>query len=224
MRPTSEFDPEEWGRVYDDPHARGQFAVFRRSADVAREHCESLMRVGDLWLDLGSGTGHLVRALRHTGARLVGVDHSAAMLRHAGEGAVARAERLPFADGACDGIVAVSLIGCLEDAAEFYAEVRRILRPGGHAVMTYTNAESLLLRLNYAFSKPTGMRFRHFRLRDAQAQLEHAGFVLQSSRYYNCVLHAGGLVFPTPPIARLIERTQLPMVGRNFVVVARARG
>ena len=221
MRPTSEFDPEEWSQVYDAPHARGQFAVFRRSAEVAREHCERLMRAGELWLDLGSGTGHLVRALRHTGARLVGVDHSAAMLRHAGDGMVARVERLPFADQSCDGVVAVSLIGCLEDATRFYAEVRRVVRPGGHAVFTYTNQDSGLLRVNYAFSKPTGMRFRHYRLGDAQAQLEHAGFVLQAARYYNCVLHAGSLVFPPPPIARLIESAQLSRVARNFIVTAR---
>ena len=223
MRPTAEFDPAEWGRVYDDPHARGQFAVFRRSADIAREHCEALMRPGELWMDLGSGTGHLARALRNTGARVVGVDHSAAMLHHAGGGVAAEVERLPFADRTVDGIVAVSLIGCLAEAAKFYAEVRRVLRPGGHAVMTYTNQDSWLLRLNYAFSKPSGTRFRHYRLGDAQAQLEHAGFVLQSSRYYNCVLHAGTRVYPSPSIARLIERAQVARLGRNFVLIARAR-
>ena len=224
MRPTSAFDPQEWGRVYDDPHARGQFAVCRRSANVAREQCEKLMHPDDLWLDLGSGTGHLLRSLRKTGARMVGVDHSAAMLRHAGGGTAARVEQLPFADHSCAGVVGVSLIGCLDDPATFYTEVRRILRPGGYAVMTYTNHGSWLLRLNYAFSAPSADRFRHYRLREAQDQLKHEGFEVQSSRYYNCVLHAGRHVFPSPAIAGLIERAQLGRVARNFVVVARAPG
>ena len=224
MQPTSQFDPEEWGQVYDDPHARGQYAVFRRSADVARAHCESLMRAGELWLDLGSGTGHLQRALRNTGARLVGVDHSASMLRHAGGGTAARVERLPFADRSCDGVVAVSLIGCLDDTAAFYTEVHRVLRPGGRAVLTYTNRDSWLLRLNYAFSAPSGPRFRHYRQREAQSQLEREGFSIEATSLYNCVLHAGTFVFPPLPIARLVERAQRPWVARNFVVVARAPG
>lgn len=222
MRPTSEFDPQEWGRVYDDPHARGQFAVFRRSSEVARTHCETLMKAGDVWLDLGSGTGHLTRALRNTGAQVLGVDHSADMVRHAGAGTVARVECLPLADHSCDGVVAVSLVGCLESAAEFYSELRRVLRPGGHAVMTYTNQDSWLLRLNYAFSAPVSGHFQRYRLDDTLAQLEHEGFVLESASYYNCVVHAGAMVFPPASIGRLIERAQLARVARNFVIVARA--
>ncbi len=220
MRPTSEFDPREWRRVYDDPHARGQFAVFRRSAEIARECCEPLMHAGDLWLDLGSGTGHLVRALRPRGAQVVGIDQSVAMLGVAGEGAAARVERLPFADGACAGVVAVSLAGCLDDATELYAEIRRVLRPGGHAVITFTNQGSWLLRLNYALARPDGLRFRHYRLRNVRAQLERQGLAVRSSRYYNCVLHAGFFVFPPPAVGHLVERAQLARVSRNFVVVA----
>jgi malonyl-CoA O-methyltransferase len=221
MNPTSIFDPAEWSRVYDDPHKRGQFAVFQRSAELAHAACVPLMRAGDHWLDLGSGSGHLARALRRTGAIVAGVDHDVAMVRLTGHGVVARVEQLPIADDTLSGVVSVSLVGCLPDSDAFYGEVHRVLKPGGHAVITYTNEASWLLQLNYLFANAGGQRFARYRATSVRQRLEHAGFAVRSLQFYNCVLHARAVVFPPSPVAHLLERLQMERLARNFVLVVR---
>jgi ubiquinone/menaquinone biosynthesis C-methylase UbiE len=90
--------------------------------------------VGDV-LEIGVGTG---RQLGHygAGARVVGVDPSAAALARARRrgGArlvVASAERLPFGDASFDWVVSALCLCGVEEPARAMAELARVLRPGG---------------------------------------------------------------------------------------------
>lgn len=111
----------------------GLAAVWRRTA--ARQ-VDGLARV----LDLGCGTGDLVRS---TGVeRAVGVDVSERMLRRARArvGAEARlvqgsAFALPFADDAFDGAVSGFVLRNLEDLAGAFVELARVVRPGGRIAL-----------------------------------------------------------------------------------------
>lgn len=219
MCPTDKFDPHEWGCVYDEPRGAAKHVIFRRSAELARELCVARLRPGDLWLDLGSGTGRLTWVLRHAGARVVAMDHDAAMVRFAGEGVIARAEQLPVADATLDGVVAVSLIGCLPDARPLYRELHRVLRPGGCAVLTYTNRASLLLKLNYLAASPSGARFQLHEFTTTSQELASVGLRLREARFYNVVLHAGRWLFPPAALAIHAERFSPRWLARNFVVV-----
>jgi SAM-dependent methyltransferase len=98
-------------------------------------------------LDAGCGTGRLAADLADSGlARVWGVDASPEMLavaraktRRAGfkEG---RLEALPFRDGWFDAAVAWLVIHLVDRPAAF-AELRRVLRPGGRlAVVTFDPA------------------------------------------------------------------------------------
>lgn len=117
---------------------------------------------GQRWLDVGCGTGRLVERLLAHGVDAVGIDADPAMIRHARERAavagsqvpciVSVAERLPLPDASIDGVVAVSLLGCLESPSAFYAEIQRILKPQGSAVLTCTNRSSWLLRVNHVMT------------------------------------------------------------------------
>ncbi|MFD8885074.1 methyltransferase domain-containing protein [Streptomyces erythrochromogenes] len=104
-------------------------------------------------LDAGCGSGPLSAALRDRGAVVTGVDVSAAMLALAGQrlgGGVALhrvdlRDRLPFADGEFDDVVASLVLHYLEDWGPTLAELRRVLRPGGrllasvdHPFVAYT--------------------------------------------------------------------------------------
>jgi len=89
-------------------------------------------------LEVGCGTGHwLAVAHRTQGSLLVGADPSGPMLdraRIAAPGARlvrARAEALPWRDATFDRIYCVNALHHFTDRVQFFAEARRILRPGG---------------------------------------------------------------------------------------------
>ncbi|MFE0389680.1 class I SAM-dependent methyltransferase [Streptomyces bungoensis] len=104
-------------------------------------------------LDAGCGSGPLSAALRDRGAVVTGIDASAAMLalarRRLGDDVALHEgdlrDRLPFADGAFDDVVASLVLHYLEDWGPALAELRRVLRPGGrliasvdHPIVAYT--------------------------------------------------------------------------------------
>ncbi|MCL4369708.1 MAG: methyltransferase domain-containing protein [Chloroflexi bacterium] len=105
---------------------------------------------GDLILDVGCGTGHYAQALDKRGARVVGIDLSAAMLAAAqakGIGgaafAGASALRLPFPDATFDEVIAVTLLEFLSDREAAVVEMLRVLRPDGRLVVAVLNRQSL---------------------------------------------------------------------------------
>lgn len=93
-------------------------------------------------LDAGCGSGPLSAALRDRGAVVTGIDSSAGMLalarRRLGDDAALHLadlrDRLPFADGAFDDVVASLVLHYLEDWGPVLAELRRVLRPGGRLI------------------------------------------------------------------------------------------
>ncbi|MGW1802380.1 class I SAM-dependent methyltransferase [Streptomyces sp. NPDC001984] len=107
-------------------------------------------------LDAGCGSGPLSAALRDRGAVVTGIDASAGMLalarRRLGDDValhvVDLSDRLPFADGAFDDVVASLVLHYLEDWGPTLAELRRVLRPGGrliasveHPFVAYTSQD-----------------------------------------------------------------------------------
>jgi len=94
--------------------------------------------------DLGCGTGSIAAALAPHVARVVGVDQSAAMLRAAARrtgdlGNVelrhGSLEALPLHDESVDGALLVLALTYLADPSRSLREARRVLRPGGRAVV-----------------------------------------------------------------------------------------
>jgi demethylmenaquinone methyltransferase/2-methoxy-6-polyprenyl-1,4-benzoquinol methylase len=94
-------------------------------------------------LDVGTGTGRLARAIqdRYPAARVVGLDFTLPMLRHAPGGlrlAAADAQRLPCSDSQFDAVVSGFLVRNLGDLEQGLAEQVRVLRPGGLLVILET--------------------------------------------------------------------------------------
>lgn len=91
-------------------------------------------------LDLGCGPGVTTAALVTRGARVTGVDRSAALLEHARGLSDAAflvqdlADPLPFPDGSFDLVVSGLVLHYLADWTAVLAEVHRVLRPGGRVV------------------------------------------------------------------------------------------
>ncbi|OLT43987.1 SAM-dependent methyltransferase [Saccharomonospora sp. CUA-673] len=101
-------------------------------------------------LEIGCGSAPCARWLTAQGARVVALDLSAGMLRHATAAAErtglspallqANAEHLPLASGSFD--IACSAFGALPfvpSAETVFAEVARVLRPGGRWVFSVTH-------------------------------------------------------------------------------------
>ena len=103
---------------------------------------ELLPPPGRRTLDLGCGEGRLGRELLKLGHRVVGIDSSAAMVRHASrshESLVADATALPFEDGAFDLVTAFMSIMDMDDMAGAVREVGRVLTSGGHFCFSITH-------------------------------------------------------------------------------------
>jgi demethylmenaquinone methyltransferase / 2-methoxy-6-polyprenyl-1,4-benzoquinol methylase len=96
------------------------------------------LRRGSRVLDLACGTGDLCRELDAAGLTPFGVDLSFGMLAAARTNApLAQGDalRLPVRDGAVDGVTCGFALRNLVDLAPFFAELRRVLRPGGRIAL-----------------------------------------------------------------------------------------
>lgn len=105
---------------------------------------------GETVLDLGSGAGlDAFLAARHVGpqGRVIGVDMTPAMLEKA-RGTAAqlglaqvefregRLEALPVADASVDAVTSNCVINLVPDKAAVFAEIARVLKPGGRLVIS----------------------------------------------------------------------------------------
>lgn len=104
------------------------------------------IREGDTVLDLGSGAGNdvfVARSLVGETGRVIGVDMTADMVTLARENAarlgadnaefhLGEIENLPLPDGEVDVAVSNCVLNLVPDKAAAFAEIRRVLRPGGH--------------------------------------------------------------------------------------------
>ena len=114
------------------------------------------VRPGSLVLDLACGTGDLARDATAAGARVVGVDSAAQMLRRAqrrgGAGTLVRADglALPLPDATFDAVVCGFALRNFAAQAETLAECGRVLRPGATlAILEIDVPTSAPLRLAF---------------------------------------------------------------------------
>ncbi|WP_267640012.1 methyltransferase domain-containing protein [Haloarchaeobius amylolyticus] len=146
---------------YDEAEARREEAIYRTPAAAARrKRVRDLLALdpGERVCAIGCGPGfeplELGRAVGATG-QVLGIDRSDAMLSLAarrcdGQPQVtlskADARSLPVPDGAVDAATAVQVYEYLDDPADALAELARVLRPGGRAVVCDTDFDSLVWR------------------------------------------------------------------------------
>ena len=94
-------------------------------------------RPGDRVLEIGSGKGRLLQALRQRGVQALGVETNASMVQESrrlfGDLPLQQIDgtRLPFDDGEFDVVLSFDVFEHIPDSDAHLREVRRVLKPGG---------------------------------------------------------------------------------------------
>jgi SAM-dependent methyltransferase len=124
--------------------ASSRFTDERRLTDLREvAGLDASMRV----LDLGCGPGIVSESLAHDAGQVVGLDLTPEMLKRASKRCtdaghanatfvLGNSKLLPFPTSSFDAVVTRSAIHHFDDPATVLAEVARILRPGGHLIVS----------------------------------------------------------------------------------------
>lgn len=133
-----------WSPIYDDPGN----PAFDMDEPVIADIVDALP-VGDV-LDAACGTGRIARLLADRGHRVFGVDSSPDMLARAqervpqGRFELGELTALPAADASTDLVTCALALTHVGDLAPVLTEFARVLRPGGHVVLSDMHPETVL--------------------------------------------------------------------------------
>lgn len=127
-----------------DARAELQQVQTRRVLDAAR----MLLPARAVMADIGCGTGYFAAAARetHPDWRIIGIDLAPGMCEVAATRCTAinaDAVRLPLADASMDAVVSSLCYQWVEDQAAAFAELARVLKPGGRAIIASLGATTL---------------------------------------------------------------------------------
>jgi SAM-dependent methyltransferase len=140
-------------------------------------------------LDVGTSTGTNLRMLRDLGfVRVIGVDQSREAIRFCAEKGLGEVQlgdvcALPFGDHRFDLILATDIIEHVEDDLGALRELRRVLRPGQHLLLTVP-AFSLL----WGLQDDVSHHKRRYRLPELLEKLHRADLAPVQHFYFNYLL------------------------------------
>jgi SAM-dependent methyltransferase len=223
---------------------------------------------GERVLDLGAGAGRHSFALLRQGAHVVALDYSMsemesvsgmfAAMREAGEvpadatalAVRGDAYRLPFPDASFDKVVAAEVLEHLPDDARAFAELERVLKPGGKLAVTVPRwfPEQVCWALSDAYHEVEGGHVRIYKRSQIMARLREVKLAPYGSHHAHA-LHspywwlkcAVGVdkddsklvqtyhkmlvwdIMKGPKTTRIGETILNPILGKSLVVYANKR-
>ena len=171
--------------------------------------CAMMEGVSGRILDVGCGPGPFIARLWRRDRKLFAVDISASMVAEAFKrkmnagrdfhGVASNLVQLGVADDVFDGVVCIGVMGYVQEPERALAEMFRVMKPGGVAVIQISNAwaikeilyESVVPRIKRALGrKRTSSYGFDFDLTaygpgSFKRLLKQAGFEIEDWRYYN---------------------------------------
>ncbi len=222
------------GGLEFDAAASRQVEAMYQTPDVAAQRVEVLraldLQRGEHVLDVGSGPGLLaaeIAAAVGPDGRVAGIDTSDAMLAMAQSRCAeqswaafenADAAKLPYADATFDAAVSTQVYEYVPDISGAFAELYRVVRPGGRAIILdsdfgslvwHTREPARMARVLAAWDE----HFVHPHLpRVLALRLREAGFVVRGRSVipiFNPEYHSGAFSF------HMIGVVAAFVVGRN---------
>ena len=218
---------------------------------------------GTKLLDVGCGMGrHTFEALRRgadvvaadlDGDALAAVEEMAGAMTVSGEAPAgasftavrADARRLPFAEGSFDRVVASETLEHIADDSVAMAEIARVLRPGGRAVVTVPRwwPEAVCWALSREYHSNEGGHVRIYKTPQLKRRLAASGLRVHGTAHAHALhspywwikcavgprrddallpkLYHRFLVWDMtarPPVTRLLEKALNPVLGKSVVV------
>ena len=192
---------------------------------------------GNTLLEVGCGTGDYAFLLARRGFKVRGVDLSRGSIDAAGQKAsvlgcrdvsfaVADAESLAeIGDDSVDGVVSFSALRYVPDLQRALLAIRRVLKPGGAAVLDFPNRHCPWFRLlKTHFGVERHIHDQHYSTREIVTPMREAGFVDVAARRILFTTY----VLPAPllPLFRVIDWVGERSPGVNQtagIIMARGR-
>lgn len=182
-----------WSATYDSPNS-----AFDIDEPILQKIFDELP-VG-VAVDAACGTGRLADELASRGHEVIGVDSSPDMLERArdrvssGDFRVGDLRRLPVDDGTADLVTCALALTHVAALAPVMAEFARVLRPGGHLVLSDMHPERVLRGMIPPVRGPQGRPGRLESYRHAVGDYLRAALAagLELQRCEEPVIPAGG--------------------------------
>jgi SAM-dependent methyltransferase len=151
--------------------------------------CRDIGKLRPRILDVGCGTGANLQMLSQFGVA-EGVDVSTEALDFCRARGLARvrqgaAESLPYEDAQFDLVTGLDVVEHLDDDVVGLSEMRRILRPGGRALL-FVPAFMFL----WGVQDDISHHRRRYTLPDVKSKLREAGFTVERASYANITFFA----------------------------------
>jgi SAM-dependent methyltransferase len=142
-------------------------------------------------IDVGSGTGTNLRMLREIGFRdVTGLDASPVAIQFCHEKKLGPVEQgdvcqLPFESERFELVLATDIIEHVDRDDLAVAEIHRVLRPGGMAIITVPAFASL-----FGLQDEVSQHKRRYRMEGLRSVIEKAGLRVERSFHFNYLLFA----------------------------------
>jgi ubiquinone/menaquinone biosynthesis C-methylase UbiE len=132
---------ERYGALVEDPY-RNSFVYSRKRLNEWLDRYLPTNGSALRMVDVGCGTGYHLRGYRERGYEICGVDGSPEMLKEARaanqgiEFVLADVDRIPLPTAAYDAALCIEVLRYLPDIQPCLKEIRRMVKPGGVALVT----------------------------------------------------------------------------------------
>ena len=187
-------------------------------ADFVSRICRGVTDRKPRILDVGCGTGANLLMLSQYG-EAEGVDISEDALAFCRERGLDKVklgagEELPYEDATFDLVTAFDVVEHMDDDLAGLKEMRRVLRPGGHALIFVPTFMFL-----WGLQDDVSNHRRRYRLPELRRVLEQAGFEIERSSYANITFF-----MPILLIRKLMRITGIKAATENNINVPALNG